>query len=354
MTASPLQFMDTRARAVFREVIETYLNTGEPVGSRTVSKGGLNLSPASIRNVMADLVGMGLLDAPHISAGRIPTHAGLRLFVDGFMELGTPSPDDKRQIQARLKSAGHSVDNILHQASDLLSNLAGGAGLVSSPKRDAPIRHVEFVPLGPQEALCILVTEDGDVENRLLKFPEAEMSSSLVEAGNYLNARLKGYTLAEVRETIMTELAERTAELDQAATRLVEAGLAEWSGASPGHKPSLIIRGRANLLEDAKAAEDLERVGQLFETMERKQSLLDVLNSAQDAEGVRLYIGSENNLFSLTGSSLIIAPYMNTHRKVVGALGVIGPTRINYARIIPIVDYTAKVVGRLIGGGKQD
>lgn len=351
---SPLQSMDARARAVFREIVETYLNTGEPVGSRTLSKGDLNLSPASIRNVMADLAGLGLLDAPHISAGRLPTHAGLRLFVDGFLELGEPSEGDRAEINARLETAGRDLESVLHEASDVLSDLAGGAGLVSSPKRDAPIRHVEFVPLGPKEALCVLVTEDGDVENRLMTLAEGAPPSTLVEASNYLNARLKGHTLSEVGETIRRELAEQRAELDQATSNLVEAGLAEWSGAAPGRDRALIVRGRANLLEDAKAAEDLDRVGKLFEAMERQKSLLDVLNTTREAKGVRLFIGSENRLFSLTGSSLIVAPYMSAQRQVVGALGVIGPTRINYARVIPMVDYTAKVVGKLVGGGKQD
>ena len=242
----------------------------------------------------------------------------------------------------------------MDEASNVLSDLAGGAGLVSSPKREAPVRHVEFVPLGPGEALCILVTEDGDVENRFLTLPKGVMSTSLIEAGNYLNARMKGHTLGEVRETIGTELVERRAELDAAASSLVSAGLAEWSGEAPGQGRSLIVRGRANLLEDAKATEDLEKVGKLFEAMERQQSLLDVLNTTREAEGVRLFIGSENHLFSLTGSSLIVAPYMNAQRRVVGALGVIGPTRINYGRVIPMVDYTAKVVGKLVGGGKKD
>ena len=352
---SPLQSMDARARDVFREIVETYLETGDPVGSRTLSKGGLELSPASIRNVMADLTGLGLLDAPHVSAGRLPTHAGLRLFVDGFLELGEPSADDRLEINARLEAAGRDLETVLAEASNVLSDLAGGAGLVSSPKRDAPVRHVEFVPLGPGEALCILVTEDGDVENRFLSLPGGVISNTLIEAGNYLNVRLKGHTLGEVRDTIEVELTEHRAELDAAASSLVAAGLAEWSGETPGQAGrSLIVRGRANLLEDAKAAEDLDRVGKLFEAMERQQSLLDVLNTTRDAHGVRLFIGSENHLFSLTGSSLIVAPYMNAQRHVIGALGVIGPTRINYGRVIPMVDYTAKVVGKLVGGRKKD
>ena len=349
-----LQSMDARAREVFRQIVETYLDSGEPVGSRTLSKGQLDLSPASIRNVMADLTALGLLDAPHASAGRLPTHAGLRLFVDGFLELGEPSDADCQEIGATLEAAGRDLEGVLHEASGVLSRLAGGAGLVSSPKRDAPVRHVEFVPLGQGEAICILVTEDGDVENRFVSLPDGVLGTSLVEAGNYLNARMRGRTLGEVRDTITSELQDNRAELDAAAAELVAAGLAEWSGEAPGRERALIVRGRANLLEDAKAAENLSRVGELFEAMERQKSLLDVLSSTGDAQGVRLFIGAENRLFSLTGSSVIVAPYMNAQRQVIGALGVIGPTRINYARVIPMVDYTAKVVGRLVGGSQKD
>ena len=345
-----MQMLDERSRDIFREVVETYLETGEPVGSRTLSKGSISLSSASIRNVMADLAELGLLDAPHVSAGRLPTHAGLRLFVDGFLELGEPSEADRKQIDARLSAAGRDMSDVLNEASDLLSGLAGGAGLVSSPTRDVPVRHVEFVPLGDSEALCVLVTEDGDVENRLLPVPAGLPQTTLIEAGNFLSTRLKGRTLSEAGQDIGKELRNHEAELDSAATKLVEAGLAEWSGNAPGHGRALIIRGRANLLEDSQAAEDLDRVRQLFEAMERQQSLLDVLDAANEAEGVRLFIGKENRLFPLSGSSVIVAPYMSATRQVIGALGVIGPTRLNYARVIPMVDYTAKVVGEIADG----
>lgn len=345
-----MQMLDERSRAIFKEVVETYLETGEPVGSRTLAKGSISLSSASIRNVMADLAELGLLDAPHVSAGRLPTHAGLRLFVDGFLELGEPSESDRNEIDARLSAAGRDMSDVLNEASDLLSGLAGGAGLVSSPTRDVPVRHVEFVPLGDGEALCVLVTEDGDIENRLLPVPAGLPQTTLMEAGNYLSTRLKGRTLSEAGAEISKELKSRKAELDSAATKLVEAGLAEWSGSAPGQGRALIIRGRANLLEDTQAAEDLDRVRLLFETMERQQSLLDVLDAANEAEGVRLFIGKENRLFPLSGSSVIVAPYMSATRQVIGALGVIGPTRLNYARVIPMVDYTAKVVGEIADG----
>ena len=349
-TNSLMLRLDQRSRDIFLEIVEGYLATGEPVGSRTLSKSGIQLSPASIRNVMADLTELGLLDAPHISAGRAPTHRGLRLFVDGFLEYGEPSKLDKKAIDDRLAAAGADFESVLGEASGILSGLTGGAGLVSSPTRDAPVRHVEFVPLAGGDALCVLVTEDGDVENRFLKVPEGLPLTTLIEAGNYLSTRLKGRTLAEATNEVREELRTRRAALDTAATALVEAGLAQWGGDAPGRGRSLIVRGRANLLEDAKAAEDLDRVRQLFNELERQQSLLEILDTTRDAEGVRLFIGAENRLFPLSGSSVIVAPYMGGTKQVIGALGVIGPTRLNYARVIPMVDYTAKVVGEILAG----
>ena len=345
---SLMQRLDQRSRDIFREIVEGYLATGEPVGSRTLSRSGIALSPASIRNVMADLTDLGLLDAPHISAGRAPTHKGLRLFVDGFLEYGDPSSEDKKQIDDRLASAGTDLEAVLGEASDILSGLAGGAGLVASPARDAAVRHVEFVPLASGDALCVLVTEDGDVENRIIKVPDGLPATSLIEAGSYLSTRLKGRTLAEAAAEVRAELQERRAALDAATTALVEAGLAEWGGETPGRGRSLIVRGRANLLEDARAAQDLDRVRQLFNELERQQSVLEILDTTREAGGVRLFIGSENRLFPLSGSSVIVAPYMGGTKQVIGALGVIGPTRLNYARVIPMVDYTAKVVGEIL------
>ncbi|WOR15119.1 heat-inducible transcriptional repressor HrcA [Hyphomonas sp. FCG-A18] len=352
--ASLMQSMDARSRDIFRQIVETYLETGEPVGSRTLSKGGIQLSAASIRNVMADLTELGLLDAPHVSAGRMPTHAGLRLFVDGFLEVSEAGGKDRSEIDARLRSAGRDLGGVLKEASSILSGLAGGAGLVSSPKTDAPVRHVEFVPLSTGEALCVLVTENGDVENRLIRVPAGLPQTALIEAGNYLATRMKGKTLQDASRVVREEISNHKAQLDTAAADLVERGLAEWAGALPGQQRSLIIHGRANLLEDAAAAEDMERVRQLFDALERQKGLLDILDQTREAEGVRLFIGSENSLFPLSGSSVIVAPYMNAQREVIGALGVIGPTRLNYARVIPMVDYTARMVGRVLDQRGQE
>lgn len=341
--------MNRRSREILREIVQSYLDTGEPVGSRTISRRGVQLSPASIRNIMSDLAQMGLIDSPHTSAGRIPTHAGLRLFVDSLLQLGEPGEEDKRAIESRLAGSGRRMENVLAEASELLSGLVGGAGLVSTPAQDAPIRHIEFVRISSEQALAVIVAESGEVENRVLALPAGLPASALIEAGNYLNARMKGQTLAEARERVLDEIRSRRALLDLATARLVEEGLAQWSGEDPVRGRSLIVRGRANLLDDPASGEDLNRVRELFAELERSENLLNVLDTAREADGVRLFIGSENPLFSLSGSAMIVAPYMNGERKIVGALGVIGPTRLNYARVIPMVDYTAQVVGRLLG-----
>jgi heat-inducible transcriptional repressor len=346
--APTLSELDDRARDIFRRVVETYLETGEPVGSRTVSKGGVHLSPASIRNTMQDLAQLGLLGAPHTSAGRMPTHAGLRLFVDGLLEIGDLGEAERRAIDARLFSRGRGFEQVMDEATSLLSGLAGGAGVVVTPVRDAGVKHVEFVPLGDQ-ALTIMVFDDGSVENRLMPLAAGLPPSALQEAANFLNARLRGKTLGEAQTEVAGELARARRELDETAARLVEDGLAAWSGGDAGER-SLIVRGRSNLLDDRSGAEDLERVRMLFDDLEQKEQLIGLLDDVRAAQGVRIFIGAETRLFSLSGSSVIAAPYMTGRQRVLGAIGVIGPTRLNYARVIPLVDYTAKVLGRLLDG----
>ncbi|MGD9968477.1 MAG: heat-inducible transcriptional repressor HrcA [Hyphomonadaceae bacterium] len=346
-----LSSLDARAREIFREIVESYLTTGEPVGSRTLSKlGGVGLSPASIRNTMADLASLGLLEAPHAMAGRLPTHLGLRFFVDSLLQLGDVPSEEKREIDGRISAAGSNPQDVMGAASDLLSGLAGGAGLVVTPERDAPVRHAEIVSIGPGQALLVLVFEDNQVENRIISTPADLTAGALAEAANYLNARFKGRTLAEAHAAAAEALARDRAALDRAAATLVEQGLVEWSGEDPQLGRSLIVRGRGNLLQDQQAIADLERARKLFDDLEKTRELIQVLDLAKAGEAVRVFIGSENPLFSLSGSSLIVAPYMNAERKVIGALGVIGPTRLNYARVIPVVDYTARVVGRLLDG----
>jgi heat-inducible transcriptional repressor len=347
LPSATLAELDSRARDIFRRIVETYLESGEPVGSRTISRGGVHLSPASIRNTMQDLTELGLLGAAHVSAGRLPTHAGLRLFVDGLLEVGDVSEEDRQTIEARLSAAGRTFDDAMNEASGILSGLAGGAGVVVTPVRDAGVKHVEFVALGSDQALAIMVFDDGLVENRLMARPAGITPAALREASNFLNARLRGKTLAEAKLDVAAELARARRELDEAAARLIEDGLAAWSGGD-GTERALIVRGRANLLGDPNAVADLERVRMLFDDLEQKEQLIGLLDDVRGAQGVRIFIGAETRLFSLSGSALIAAPYMSGRQKVLGAIGVIGPTRLNYARVIPLVDYTARALGRMM------
>lgn len=343
-----IQELNERSREVFRHLVEAYVETGQPVGSRTLARRlDSRLSPASIRNVMADLEDAGLLYAPHTSAGRLPTEAGLRIFVDGLLELGSLTADERASIEGRCTAQGRSLQDVLREASTMLSGLSRCAGVVIAPKLEAPLKQIEFVPLAPGRALVIIVTESGLVENRVLELGSDLPASALTEASIFLSMRLKGRTIAQARDEILTEIDERRAELDELTQKVVQAGLATWAG---GNGPSaLIVSGRANLLDDVHAMADLERIRRLFDDLESRQDALKFMELTQGAEGVRIFIGSENKLFAQAGCSLIVAPYQDSRQQIVGALGVIGPTRLNYARIIPMVDYTAQVIGRLIG-----
>jgi heat-inducible transcriptional repressor len=342
--------LNDRSREIFRQIVESYLATGEPVGSRNISRLiSMTLSPASVRNVMSDLEQLGLIYAPHTSAGRRPTELGLRFFVDALMEIGDVSEADRRSIEAQAAAAGQakSMEAVLTEASVLLSGLTHSAGVVLAAKSNVRVKHIEFVRLEPERALVVLVAEDGHVENRVVSLPKGLPTSVLTEAGNFLNARIRGRTLAEAKTELEGALEASRAELDQLTQRIISAGLASWSGGESDER-KLIVRGHANLLDDLNALEDLERVRSLFDDLETKRGVVDLLGRAELADGVRLFIGSENKLFSLSGSSTIIAPYRDSAGRIIGVIGVIGPTRLNYARIIPMVDYTAKVVSKLL------
>jgi len=340
--------LNERSREIFRQIVDAYVETGEPVGSRTLSRrSSLELSPATIRNVMADLEEAGLLYAPHTSAGRLPTEAGLRLFVNGILEIGGLSEEEREAIEARCAAAGKSLGNALEEATATLAGLSRCAGLVLAPKTERPLRHLEFVPMAPGRALVVVVTEDGLVENRIVEVPLGVPPSVLVQASNYLNARLVGRTIEEAKAQLAADIDSQRAQLDELTRKVIEAGLASWAGGVEGS--ALIVRGQAKLLEDVTALADLERLRALFDMLETKQTMLRLLDSAREGEGVQIFIGADNPLFGVAGCSVIVAPYANSREQVVGAIGVIGPTRINYARIIPLVDYTAKVVGRLLG-----
>jgi heat-inducible transcriptional repressor len=348
----PSSPLGERPREVFRHLVEAFLASGEPVGSRTLSQRlPQALSPASIRNVMADLEAMGLLYAPHTSAGRAPTERGLRLFVDGMLEIGDLGTEERREIEARMTASGRRLEDVLTQATQSLAGLSRCAGLVITAKQDATLKHVEFVAVAPDKAVVVMVFEDGQVENRVIETPPGLPVSALWEASNYLGARMRGRTLDGARAEVLAELEGERAALDSLTAKIVAAGLATISqpSGSSAEEKTLIVRGTANLLDSVEARADIERVQHLFDDIERKNDLIRLLELVKAGDGVRIFIGSENRLFSLSGSSIVAAPYANAAGHIVGVIGVLGPTRLNYGRIIPMVDHTAKVIGRLLG-----
>ncbi|MBC7155162.1 MAG: heat-inducible transcriptional repressor HrcA [Rhodobacteraceae bacterium] len=352
-SARLLEEMNARSREVFRRVVEGYLESGEPVGSRTLTRTmSEQVSAATIRNVMQDLEFLGLLGSPHVSAGRLPTQLGLRMFVDGMLEVGELSATDRERIDATLNGNERDVGTLLDRVGSALSGITMGASLVLAPKHEAAIRHIEFVSLAADRALVVLVFADGHVENRVFAPPPGQTPSSMREAANFVNSLAEGATLTELQHRMRTEISRRRQEINALARDLVESGLAVWENEGEPHE-RLIVRGRANLLDSSTEAADLERIRTLFDDLERKRDISEFLELTEQGDGVRIFIGSENKLFSLTGSSLVVSPYMNADRKVIGAIGVIGPTRLNYGRIVPIVDYTAQLVGRLISDQRK-
>lgn len=347
-----MEDLSKRSREIFRHIVEAYVETGEPVGSRTLSrKLGMSLSAATIRNVMADLEEAGLLYAPHTSAGRLPTEVGLQFFVQGLLEVRQLNDSDKAEISRKCQDQGRSFSEVLEEATSILSGLSQCAGLVVAPKSEGSLKHVEFVYLSPGKGLVVLVTQEGLVENRVLDLPAHMPASSLTLASNFMNRWLVGNTLPHAKRKILEELDHHRGEIDSLTSQLIEAGLAAWSGEK--FSSSLIVKGQSHLLQEVSKAEDLSRLKTLFDALETKNEIVHLLDAAIDAEGVQIFIGSENGLFSHAGCSLIASPYSNEKGHVVGAIGVIGPTRINYARVVPLVDFTAKVIGELLYRGSK-
>ena len=344
LMSPPLPELTTRMRDIFGRVVEAYLERGQPIGSKSLS-GAVNLSPASIRSVLVELEERGLLTHPHTSAGRLPTETGLRLFVDGIMQSHLPSAEERAAIERQVRD--RPLEEALANATAALSGLSACAGVVVAPKIERRLRQLAFVPLGPGQALAVVVGEDGSVENRMVSLPPGLTAAALAEIANYVTARLAGLTLTEAEARLRQEIRERREALDEAAAELVATGLAEWREDGPA-RPVLIVRGQANLLDEG-AALDLERVRKLLDELEDRQEIVRLLEGAREGEGCRIFIGSENRMFALSGSSVIAAPYRGAEGQVVGVVGVIGPTRLNYARIVPMVDYTAQALTRLMG-----
>ena len=338
VSLQPFTELDRRSRSIFRMIVESYLDTGEPLGSRTLSHHGtLSLSPATIRNVMSDLEHLGLIFAPHVSAGRMPTELGLRFFVDSFLEIGNLDVEERNNIERQVSSAteNHTPDNILAETSQILSGLTHSAGLVITGKQNIKLKHIEFIRLDTSRALVVMVGDNDCVENRIITLPPGITAASLIEASNFINANISGYTIHSAKSKLKQLYKLARSELDELAGTLVKSGLATWAGTSKQEPTQLIISGQANLLDDLKAVEEIERIRMLFADLEAKEGLMQLLDLTENGEGVRIFIGSENKLFSLSGSSVIVAPYTDKNEQVVGALGVIGPTRLNYSKIVP-------------------
>ncbi len=349
-TTDPFSTLTERSRDVFRTLVQQYIDEGDPVGSRTLTRALTeNISAATVRNVMQDLEHLGLLDSPHTSAGRVPTQYGMRMFVDSLLEIGDLPAIERKKIEKTIDRDDNDMARVLDQATSVLSGLSHGAGLVLAPKSEAPIKQIEFVLLSPDRAMVVLVTADGQVENRIFAPPPGQTPTSMREAANFLNAIVNGRTLSEVKNIIATEISTHRRELDTLAQQMVRDGIAIWENQGDAQE-RLIVRGVSNLIDSDAVNDDLERIKTLFDDLERKRDLAEFLELSEDAEGVRVFIGSENKLFSLSGSSLVVSPYMNADRKIIGAVGVIGPTRLNYGRIVPIVEYTAQLVGRILSG----
>jgi heat-inducible transcriptional repressor len=347
-----LSALNGRSQDIFRKLVERYLATGSPVGSRDLSRMlSVGLSPATVRNVMSDLEDLGLIASPHTSAGRLPTQRGLRFFVDAMLEVGAVNEAERKAIETQIAGparAGH-LEDLLTEASQLLSGLSHGAGVVIAQKSDLVLKHIEFVRLDAERAMVVLVGEDGTVENRVVQLPAGLTASALTQASNYLAHLAVGRTLGEIRQSLEAQRLAMRSELDALTRKLVEDGVATVTGPRGAGTPTVIVRGRANLINDTMASDELRRVRELFEELESRDGLIELLGDTESAQGVKIFIGSENKLFALSGSSVILSPYTDGGGKVVGVLGVIGPTRINYARIVPVVDYTAGIISQIIG-----
>ena len=336
--------LSDRGKRILEAVIEDYIATAEPVGSRTITRShALSLSPATVRNVMSDLEEMGFLVSPHTSSGRIPTDKAYRLYVNSILELKHIARDNREEIQRRCRLAGKDMAEILKETSRLLSSTSSYMGVVMAPRFGANVfRQMEFVKLSSRRVLAILISQNGSVQNRLIQ-TEAEMDQEdLIRMANYLNELLQGLTISQVRERLLSELQSEKVRYDS----LMSQALALSEATLGSDDRELFLEGQANILEQPEFA-DTGKMREIFRAFESKGLILDLLDRAITADGVQIFIGAESHLLRMEGMSLITSTYM-TGKDTVGVLGVIGPTRMGYGRVIPIVDYTAKLISRLL------
>jgi len=340
--------LSDRSKQIFKSVVETYLKTGSPSGSETIlKKGGVNLSSSSIRLILANLQKEGLLFAPHTSAGRLPTDKGMRFFVDGLLEFGRLSKNEKENIKNQCQSRGSSFQEVLNEASKTISGLSNCAGIVVAPKFLNKIKHIEFIRLNSNQIMSIIASENGLVENRILNSKNNYNESTLKQASNYLNSNFVGKTIDQIKTIISKEIKNTKNKLDSLATKLVNEGIIEIV---PNlETPYIFLHGQSSLLEEEVISKDLDQIRNLFDDIENKSNFLNVIENTSKGQGVQIFIGSQNFLFKHSGLSMVMAPYKNNEQKIIGAIGVVGPMRLNYAKIVPLVDYTSKIVGRMLG-----
>ena len=339
--------LSDRSKQIFISVVETYLETGSPSGSETIlKKGGIDLSSSSIRLILANLQKAGLLFAPHTSAGRLPTDKGMRLFVDGLLEFGRLTKDEQENIKQQCLSKGASFQEVLNEASKMISGLSNHAGIVVAPKYQNDIKHIEFIRLNQNQVMSIIASTTGQVENRIFDDTGNYSDNILREISNFLNSKYVNKSIGEIKNSIQLDLKNSKGRLEILSKNLVQKGILELIPNS--ENPYIFFHGQSSLLEDEIISNDLDEIRKLFDEIENKTSFVDILENTYSAKGVQIFIGSQNFLFKHSGLSMVMAPYKNKDQKIIGAIGVVGPTRLNYAKIVPLVDYTSKIIGKVL------
>ena len=336
-----------RSKQIFKSVVETYLETGSPSGSETILKKGLiDLSSSSIRSILAELQKEGFLYAPHTSSGRLPTDKGMRLFVDGLLEFGRLSKNEQENIKQQCVSKGASFQDVLEEASKLISGLSNHAGIVVAPKFQNKIKHIEFIRLNNSQVMSIIASINGQIENRIINEKGLYSDNTLKEISNYLNSKYTNKNIDEIKKNIKDDIKNSKGRLEVLSKNLVKKGILELEPNT--ENPYIFLHGQSSLLGDEIISKDLDQIRKLFDEIENKNTFVNILENTNAAKGVQIFIGSQNFLFKHSGLSMVMAPYKNKAQEIIGAIGVVGPTRLNYSRIVPLVDYTSKIIGKVL------
>ncbi len=339
--------LNDRSKLIFKKLVESYLETGSPAGSETIMKmGGFNLSSASIRTILSNLQKEGLLFAPHRSAGRMPTEKGMRFFVDGLLEFGRISKSDMENIKQQCSTKDKSYEEVLNLASKTISGLSNYAGIVIAPKFQKNLKHLEFIRLNKSQLMLILAYENGEIENRIIEDKGVYNNNFLIQASNYLTSKFNNKNITQIKKEIQVDIQKSQNKLEIISSKLVQQGIIQ--NQPKPNNPYIFLHGQSNLLKDEIISKDLDQIRSLFDEIEKKSSFVEILENAGRAKGVQIFIGSKNFLFKHSGLSMVMAPYKNNEQEIIGAIGVVGPTRLNYSKIVPLVDYTSKIIGKVI------